>query len=63
MKRWQTEFNYLRELFTNPNPNLCIRLDETPASRPLSKCSIINELAITIEIGRTKTPNKFLVVD
>ena len=40
---------------------MCV--DEAPAFQSLSKCPIINELGITVEIGRTKNPNKNAVVD
>ena len=50
--------NYLR----NQAP-ICVRVDGTPASQSLSKCLITSELGVTIEIGRTKKPNKNTVVD
>ena len=45
-----------------PTP-VCVRVDEAPAFQSLSKCPILNELGITVEIGRTKNPNKNAVVD
>ena len=42
---------------------VCVHVDEAPAFQSLSKCPILNELSITVKIGRTKNPNKNAVVD
>ena len=53
-------------VLTNPirmSTPITVRVDEAPAFQSLSKCRILNELGISVTIGRTKNPNKNAVVD
>lgn len=41
---------------------VCVHVDGIPAFQSLSRCPILNKPGITVEIGRTKNPNKNDVV-